>query len=100
MATAYYAGGQYEDAADTAERVLEADPDNLEALLVLGAAQQVLGLTRRARATVETIERLFPRLRHDVLWKHHPYRDPTIIDRWATHLSAAGLCLEVGRIGP
>lgn len=100
MASAYYTGGQYEDAADTAERVLETHPDNLDALLVLGAAQQALGLKRRARATVHTIERLYPGLRHDALWKHQPYRDPTIIDRWATHLSAAGLQLDVGRTRP
>jgi TolA-binding protein len=100
MASAYYTGGQYEDAADTAERVLETHPDDLEALLVLGAAQQALGLTRRARATVDTIERLYPGLRRDALWKHQPYRDPTIIDRWATHLSAAGLHLDVGRTRP
>ena len=45
---ALFMGGRLEDAAGIAEAVLEHQPGNLEALLVLAAAQKELGLERRA----------------------------------------------------
>ena len=91
LASAYYVGARYHEAAEAAEGVLQADPDNLEALLVLAAAQQGLRLPRRARATAATIMHRFPRVRCDDLAAHHPYRDPAILRRWSGHLAAAGL---------
>jgi tetratricopeptide (TPR) repeat protein len=91
LASAYYVGGRYHEAAEAAEGVLHADPDNLQALLVLAAAQQGLRLPRRARATAANIMHRFPHVRCDDLAAHHPYRDPAILRRWSGHLAAAGL---------
>lgn len=91
LASAYYVGGRYDEAAEVAERVTQADRNNLEALLVLAAAQEGLGLPRRARATAATIIDRFPHVRCEDLAAHHPYRDPAILRRWEGHLAAAGL---------
>jgi adenylate cyclase len=91
LASAYYVGERYHEAAEVAERVVQAEPNNLEALLVLAAAQQGLGLPRRARATAATIIDRFPHVRCEDLAAHHPYRDPAILRRWGGHLAAAGL---------
>jgi adenylate cyclase len=91
LASAYYVGARYHEAAEAAEGVLQADPDNLQALLVLAAAQQGLRLPRRARATAATIMHRFPHVRCVDLAAHHPYRDPAILRRWSGHLAAAGL---------
>jgi adenylate cyclase len=93
LASAYYVGEQYHDAIDLAEQVVNRsmgsrDP---EALLVLAASQQALGLTRRARATVQTISERFPKLRRGDLSRRYPFRDPAILDRWHAHLLAAGV---------
>jgi adenylate cyclase len=90
LASAYYVGERYHEAVEVAEGVVQADPNNLEALLVLAAAQQGLRLSRRARATVGTIIDRFPNARRGSL-ASHPYRDPKILQRWNAHLAAAGL---------
>ena len=93
LASAYYVGGQYHDAIDIAEKVVNraAGSRDPEALLVLVAAQQALGLTRRARATVQTISERFPQLRRGDLARRYPFRDPAVLDRWHAHLAAAGV---------
>jgi tetratricopeptide (TPR) repeat protein len=91
LASAYYVGERYDEAAETAERLVQVGPSNLEALLVLAAAQQALGLPRRARATADAIVDQFPHARRQDLASHYPYRDPRILRRWSTHLAAAGL---------
>jgi hypothetical protein len=93
LASAYYVGERYHDAVDAAEHVVHGSPGggDLETLLVLAASQQALGLTRRARATVQTISERFPGRCRDDVSLHHPFRDPAILDRWLAHLAAAGL---------
>lgn len=90
-ASAYYVGERYHDAALTAERVVDRRLGNLEALLVLAAAQQALGLTRRAHATVGMLLDRFPDVRRDDLRRKHPFRDRAILDRWLGHLADAGV---------
>ncbi|HEX6257001.1 MAG TPA: adenylate/guanylate cyclase domain-containing protein [Euzebyales bacterium] len=90
-ASAYYVGERYHEAAEVAERVAEHDPSAREALLVLAASQQALGLSRRARATVATLLDRFPDSRREGLARRHPFRDPAILERWDRHLSAAGV---------
>jgi len=51
LASSYYVGEEYEQAAAVAAEVIEYQPRNIEALLVLAASQNHLGLERRARAT-------------------------------------------------
>jgi tetratricopeptide (TPR) repeat protein len=93
LASAYYVGQRYHEAMDVAEQRVQAfsDSGDLEALLVLAASQQALGLTRRARATAQTIRDRFPGLRREDLSGRHPFRDPAILERWFAHLAAAGV---------
>lgn len=91
LASAYYVGDRYHDAAQLAEQVVEQQPDNREALLVLAASQQALGLTRRAGATVVALRERFPDVRRDDLAVSHPFRDAAILQRWSEHLAAAGV---------
>jgi len=91
QASAFYVGERYHDAIQAAEWIVDRQPDNLEALLVLAASQQALGLRRRARATVEMLLDHHPHVRRDDLPQRHPFRDPDILARWSAHLAAAGV---------
>ena len=59
-ACSLFMGGRVEQAASVPEAVLEYQPHNLEALLVLAAAEVELGLDRRAHATAQLIKEQFP----------------------------------------
>jgi adenylate cyclase len=91
LASAYYVGERYHDAVDAAECALELRPHNAEALLVLIASQQALGLERRARASAAMLLDRVPKVQRAELARHHPFRDPTILERWTAHLAAAGV---------
>lgn len=91
LASAYYVGERYHDAVDAAECALELRPHDAEALLVLIASQQALGLERRARAAVAMLLDRVPKVRRAELARQHPFRDPMILERWTAHLAAAGV---------
>lgn len=91
QASAWYVGERYHDAIQAGEWIVDRQPDNVEALLVLAAAQQALGLTRRAHATVAALLERHPDVRRDDIARRHPFRDPAIVQRWTDHLAAAGL---------
>ena len=65
-----------------AEMVLEHQPHNLEALLVLTAAQVELGLDRRARATAELVRERYPAVDVAVWLETSPYQRRDLVDRW------------------
>jgi class 3 adenylate cyclase/tetratricopeptide (TPR) repeat protein len=90
LAGAYYAGRRYQEAADTAELVIDTK-GNLEAWLLLAAAQQALGLERRAAASVEAVRARYPAARRTELRRAHPFREPEVLDRWMAHLARAGM---------
>jgi adenylate cyclase len=89
-ACSLYMGGRVEQAATVAEMVLEHQPQNLEALLVLAAAQVELGLDRRARATVELIRDRYPNVDIADWVDGNPYRSREMVSRWKDDLIAAG----------
>ena len=89
-ACSLFLGGRVEQAAAVAEMVLEYQPNNLEALLVLAAAQVELGLGRRARATVELVRDRFPTVDVSAWLAANPYRSPEMVSRWRDDLVAAG----------
>jgi TolB-like protein len=89
-ACSLFMGGRVEQAAAVAEMVLEYQPSNLEALLVLAAAQVELGLERRARGTVELIRDRFPTVDVADWLAGNPYRSPEMVSRWRDDLVAAG----------
>jgi adenylate cyclase len=89
-ACSLFMGGRIEQAAAVAEMVLEYQPQNLEALLVLAAAQVELGLDRRARATAELIRERFPTVDVAEWLDRSPYQDRGMVARWKDDLVAAG----------
>jgi adenylate cyclase len=91
LASSYYVGGRYEQAAAVAEEVLEFQPQNIEALLVLAASQSELGLERRARATGNLIRERFPQANISEWLTSNPYQDDRFIERWMKDLKGAGL---------
>jgi adenylate cyclase len=90
-ACSLYIGGRVEQAASVAERVLDYQPNNLEALLVLAAAQEEMGLHRRAQATARLIEERFPAVDVGHWLDSNPYQDRALVDRWKEDLVAAGV---------
>jgi adenylate cyclase len=90
-ACSLFIGGRVEQAASVAELVLDYQPNNLEALLVLAAAQQEMGLHRRAQATARLIEERFPAVDVSSWLDRNPYQDRAVVDRWKEDLVAAGV---------
>jgi adenylate cyclase len=89
-ACSLFMGGRVEQAATLAEMVLDHQPHNLEALLVLAAAQVELGLDRRAKATVELIRERYPTVDVAKWLDGNPYQASDMVDRWKRDLVAAG----------
>lgn len=89
-ASSFFVGGRLDDAASLAESVLEYQPNNLEALLVLVAAQVELGLDRRSRATAELIKERFPAVDVREWLDKTPYQRREIVERWKGDLMAVG----------
>lgn len=89
-ACSLFLGGRVEQAASVAEMVLEYQPHNLEALLVLTAAQVELGLDRRARATAELVRERHPAVDVAAWLDRSPYQGRDVIDRWRQDLVSAG----------
>jgi tetratricopeptide (TPR) repeat protein len=94
-ACSLFTGGRFEQAASIAETVIEYQPHNLEALLVLAAAQAELGMDRRANATAELIRERFPSVDVAAWLEGSPYQDHEIVARWKEDLAAAG-AIETG----
>ncbi len=97
-ACSLYMGGRVDQAASVAEMVLEHQPQNLEALLVLTAAQVELGLDRRARATAELIRGRYPDTDIADWLERNPYQSHEMIDRWRGDLVSAGV-IDADRAG-
>ncbi len=83
-------GGRIEQAASVAEMVLEHQPHNLEALLVMTAAQVELGLDRRARANADLIRERYPTVDIAEWLDKNPYQDKEMVNRWKEDLVSAG----------
>jgi len=86
-ACSLFIGKQIEEAMTVAEVVLEYQPKNLEAHVVLAAAQTELGMSRRAKATIKAINEKFPTV--DVVeWlDKNPYTDIDRVKHWKEALS-------------
>ncbi|CAN5841647.1 adenylate/guanylate cyclase domain-containing protein [soil metagenome] len=91
QACALFFGGRIEQAAATAEAVIEHQPSNLEALLVLAAAQVEMGMDRRARATAELVRERFPSVDIDRWLTENPYQKREMVERWKADLASAGV---------
>ncbi|MCL1593483.1 MAG: hypothetical protein M3132_03910 [Actinomycetia bacterium] len=94
LASSYYVGRKYEQASAIAEEVLDHQPRNIEALLVLAASQSHLGLARRAHATAATIEERFPDADTAQWLASNPYQDDQFVSRWHDDLVSAGIITD------
>lgn len=90
-ATSLFSGGRVEEAAAIADEVVQYQPRNLEALLVLAAAQSEMGLERRARATADRIAELFPAVDVSAWLDKTPYQRREIVERWKSDLTSVGV---------
>jgi adenylate cyclase len=90
-ACSLFIGGRVERAASIAEEVLDYQPNNLEALLVLAAAQVEMGLERRARATAQLVRERFPTTDLGAWFDGSPYQSEDVVDRWKAGLVSAGV---------
>lgn len=91
QACSLFMGGRLEDAAAAAQAVVEAQPTNLEALLVLAASQVEMGMDRRARATADLIQERFPAVDVDGWLAETPYQQREMLERWKNDLVSAGI---------
>jgi adenylate cyclase len=89
-ACSLFMGGRADSAATVAEMVLDYQPNNLEALLVLIAAQVELGLERRAKANAEILKERFPSVDPAAWLDGNPYQDKVRVERWKENLVVAG----------
>ncbi|MGA9595333.1 MAG: tetratricopeptide repeat protein, partial [Acidimicrobiia bacterium] len=89
-AASLFVGGRVEEAASVAQGVLDYQPNNLEALLVLAAAQVELGMDRRARATAELIKERFPSVDVEDWLDKTPYHRRDVVERWKVDMTSAG----------
>ncbi len=89
-ACSLFMGGRIDQAASVAEMVLDHQPNNLEALLVLAAAQEEMGLHRRASATAELVGQRFPAVDVETWIDSNPYQSREMVRRWKEDLVAAG----------
>jgi len=86
-ACSLFLGKQIEDAMTVAEVVLEYQPKNLEAHVVLAAAQTELGMSRRAKATIKAINEKFPAVDAVEWLDKNPYTDIDRVQYWKDALS-------------
>jgi len=89
-ACSLFIGGRIEQAASVAEMVINYQPQNLEALLVLAAAQIELGMYRRAKATTEIIRERFPSVNVAAWFDKSSYQIKEVVERWKKDLASAG----------
>jgi adenylate cyclase len=89
-ACSLFIGGRIEQAASVAEMVINYQPQNLEALLVLAAAQKEMGMNRRAKATTEIIRGRFPAVDVAAWFDKSPYQIKEVVERWKKDLASAG----------
>ncbi|HEY5650219.1 MAG TPA: adenylate/guanylate cyclase domain-containing protein [Acidimicrobiia bacterium] len=94
-ASSLFLGNRLEEAAALAQGVLDYQPNNLEALMVLAASQVELGLERRARATGDLIKQRFPAVDVESWLDKTPYQRREIVDRWKDDLTSAGAIVGV-----
>ena len=90
-ACSLFIGNRLEQAASVSESVLEYQPNNIEALLVLAASQVELGHERRAAATAQTIRDSHPTLDVEEWFERNPYQDEALVTRWKADLAAVDL---------
>ena len=91
LASAYFNSARYSEAVSTAKEVLERDRDNLDALLVLTAANMALGQSDDADLGAKEVLRVEPDFNLDSFVSSQPYKDRQTIEQLIEMLKRVGL---------
>jgi adenylate cyclase len=91
LGTAYYHCGKFKEAREAAEVSLEADPADVEAMLLLTAVHVAMGAEEQARETARTIKYRHPDFSPAVFAAKHPYQNQKHLDQILDHLRQADL---------
>jgi len=91
LANAYFGCGQYAEAVDVAKTSLDADPSNLDALIMTAAANAALQRFEPSQAAVRAIRRAKPDFSPAKYAESLPYEDPRNSAQIISLLKKAGL---------
>jgi tetratricopeptide (TPR) repeat protein len=91
LAAAYYGCGRFAEALDAAQISLEADPSNLEALLLTVAANAALERLEQAQEVARQVLGLKPGFTIESFAVTHPYKDRCHLEEMTSRLQQAGL---------
>jgi TolB-like protein/class 3 adenylate cyclase/tetratricopeptide (TPR) repeat protein len=91
LSAAYYGSSRFQEALDAAEVSFEADPNNLDALLLMVAANSSLGRYDQAQKAVNNLRSIRPEFTTDTFATNHPYKDLKSLEKMVSLLKQAGL---------
>ncbi len=91
LSAAYFGSRRFEEALDAAEISIEADPNNLDALLLIAAANAALERLELAKEAARKVLHLRPDFTIETFAKNHPYKDKSQLERMISQLRQAGL---------
>ena len=91
LAAAYYGSHRYEDAIESAKKVLKSDQNNLDAFLILASANAALDRQEEASKAATEVKKIKPDFSIKSYAETQPYRDPKMVEQIASMLQRAGL---------
>ena len=91
LSAAYYGCSRFEEALDAAEISFEADSNNLDALLLIVAANVALGRLETAKEAARKVPILKPDFTIETFAVNHPYKDQLHLKEIISRLKQAGL---------
>jgi len=91
LSAAYYGCSRFEEALDAAKISFEADPNNLDALLLIVAANGALGRSKQSQEAARKILILKPDFTIETFTINHPYKDRSRLENMISQLQRAGL---------
>jgi adenylate cyclase len=86
LGQAYYLTGRYEEAIGAFKRLLTRNPDHVHGRFFLAIAYSEIGRTEEARAEIAACGDIDPAYYLERAKDRIPYRDPTLMERWANIL--------------
>jgi hypothetical protein len=91
LSIAHYADGNFEEAAHWGTRSMRRNPQYLSNLRMTAASLAGAGRAADARPFVQMAMQLQPKFRVASLVANHSFRDSAKLERYAGHLTGAGL---------
>lgn len=91
LSAAYYGCSRFEEALEAAKISFEADPNNINALLLIVAANGALGRSKQAQEAAHEVLTLKPDFTIDTFAINHPYKERSRLENMILQLQRAGL---------